>query len=296
MLFENDSLIDSEIEKINAQKELGKTTARKAFRITLPIGIALGVLVFYFSLGTFFYFVVVLILCVPLIIKSYLNIGLISNFKEKIVASTLSKIYPKLTYSPAKGMSQSAFESANLFDRADRYKGEDLVEGMHKKTAFSFSEVHAEAKQKTKNGTSYSTIFKGLFMVADFNKHIKNETYVLTSGGKWFSKFKRVKLENPVFENNFNVYSDNQVEARYILTPALMEKIIGLEEKYNSQLYMSFIKTKVYIALKTTHNYFEPDLSDEVSKDTLREAIREIEGCIGIIDELDLNTRIWTKE
>lgn len=294
--FENDSLINSEIEKINAQKEKGKQAAKTINRYSLPIGIALGVLVFYFSLGVFFYFVVVLILSVPLIAKSFYTQGLATDFKEKVVAAALTKIYPGLTYLPKRGLSQSAFESANLFDSPDRYKGEDLVEGKHKKTVFSFSEVHAEKRHKSKNNTSYSDIFRGLFMVADFNKHLKNETYVYTSGGKWFSRFKRVRLENPVFEKNFKTYSNDEIEARYILTPSLMEKIIALETNFDAQLYMSFKGSNVYIALKSHNNYFEPNMSQEVTQETLREVINEMDACIGIIDELDLNTRIWTKE
>ena len=104
-----------------------------------------------------------------------------------------------------------------------------------------FSEIHAEQKHthKTKNGTrtSYTTIFKGLYLIADFNKEINSETYVYSSGRKWFSRFKRVRLEDPVFEDRFNVYSDDQVEARYILTPKIMNRIVELEDRFGENLY-----------------------------------------------------------
>ena len=38
-----------------------------------------------------------------------------------------------------------------------------------------------------------------------------------------FSKRQLIKLEDPEFEKLFAVYGDDQIEARYILTPALMQ-------------------------------------------------------------------------
>lgn len=133
-------------------------------------------------------------------------------------------------------------------------------------------------------------------MIAEFNKVIKNETYVYTSGGKWLSRFKRVKLEDPVFEDRFNVYSDDQIEARYILTPAMMQRITELEIRFDSKLFMSFIGNHVFIALGNHNNYFEPNVSKEISAETVNEVVAEIDSCISIIDDLDLNTRIWTKD
>ncbi len=40
---------------------------------------------------------------------------------------------------------------------------------------------------------------------------------------KSFTHGKLVKLENPEFEKEFVVYSSGQQEARYILTPVMME-------------------------------------------------------------------------
>ena len=207
---------------------------------------------------------------------------------------------PGWTYLSNQFITKAQFEESNLFKRPDRYKGEDLVSGKNKKTTFSFSEVHAEEKKTThsngKSKTTYSTIFKGIFMIADFNKHIKCETYVYTTGGKFWSKYKRVKMEDPEFESRFDVFSDDQIEARYILTPAMMRRIVQLEKKFNCKLYLSFIGNHVYIAMGNSMNYFEPDVTKEISPAAMEEIVKEMDECISIIEDLDLNTRIWTKE
>ncbi len=73
-------------------------------------------------------------------------------------------------------MPPAQFISSCIFKKyPDRYASEDLVEGKLGATEFKFSEVHAEEKYEIrdsdgKNRTEFSTLFKGLFFVADFNK------------------------------------------------------------------------------------------------------------------------------
>ena len=38
-----------------------------------------------------------------------------------------------------------------------------------------------------------------------------------------------MKLENPDFEKTFDVYSTDQIEARYLLSPSMMERLLALE-------------------------------------------------------------------
>lgn len=285
-----------DIQELEENRKKQIQTSKKAMYFCYPLGILALVLIFSGVLGGFFYLVVGGLFGLPTLIKISMRKGITSLFKQNFIIPALTKLRPNLNYFPGDGVSLATFNKSNLFANPDRYSGEDLFQGIHHKTSFSFSEVHAEKKHENKNSSSYSNIFKGLFMVADFNKHIKNETYVFTKGGKWFSKFKRVRLENPDFEDNFKVYSDNAIEARYILTPSLMMKILELERTFNAQLFLSFIGSNIYIALENSNNYFEPNLDSEITVQMVEGIVAEIDACVGIIDELDLNTRIWTKE
>lgn len=295
-MVDSESDINQEIENLEQERIKAKKFGKQVGFVFYPLGATLGILMYLNSWGGFLFIVLGVILGIPSFVKISSKKNLTQSFKLNLITPLLAKLKPEIAYEPNSFILEDSFNSSNLFSRPDRYKGEDLFHGKHEKTSFSFSEIHAEKEHKSKNSKSYTTIFRGVFMVADFNKHIKNETYVFTSGGKWFSKFKRVRLENPEFEDNFKVYSDNEIEARYILTPSLMEKIIGLEREFNAQLYISFIGCNVYIALKNNENFFEPDMTKEVTSEMVSDIVAEIDACIEIIDELDLNTRIWTKE
>jgi hypothetical protein len=111
------------------------------------------------------------------------------------------------------------------------------------------------------------------------------------------SRGELVKLEDPEFEKEFCVYSDDQVEARYILSPSLMKRIVDFKRKWNTKVYLSFRHSKVYIAIKTNKNLFETRLFKSiVDYSFMEENMRYIILLTEIVEDLNLNTRIWTKK
>ena len=66
---------------------------------------------------------------------------------------------------------------------------------------------------------------KGFFFIADFQKDFQGHTTILRNSlFKLSSSGSRVKLENPDFEKTFDVYSTDQIEARYLLSPSRSEE------------------------------------------------------------------------
>ncbi len=181
------------------------------------------------------------------------------------------------------------------------------------KTAIEFSEVVGKHVTSTGTGSNrkehQSIIFKGIFFVADFNKYFDGHTVVLPDTAEKMlgslgqslqsmsSRGELVKLEDPEFEKEFCVYSDDQVEARYILSPSLMKRIVDFKRKWNTKVYLSFRDSKVYIAIKMDKNLFETRLFKSiVDYNFIEQNIRFLTLLTGIVEDLNLNTRIWTKE
>ncbi len=238
------------------------------------------------------------------------------KIKQLVLSRVVQSIHPSMTFDAQGYISYNDFRATGLFRSPDRYSGEDLIEGMHGDTRFRISEVHAEERRTTRdsNGntrTTYHTIFKGLVMIADFNKHIHGSTFVLpdhiekfgiswlTKGlQKWSGRGKLVYLENIEFEKEFVVYSTDQVEARYILTPTMMESILALRSRFDAPVNLSFTDNHVAICISSNSDFLEPDIYDDkplLESEWIENLVGEIHGALGIIDQLDLNTRIWTK-
>ncbi|MFV0376987.1 MAG: DUF3137 domain-containing protein [Mangrovibacterium sp.] len=235
-------------------------------------------------------------------------------FKNNIVPKVVASIDPSWCYSPQSHISQAEYYQSRLFEkRCDRFKGDDLITGMIGKTDFRLSELHTEYRtvtvdNKGRRSEQWHTIFKGLFVHADFNKEIKDQTFVLPDTaerllGKWGQKLQSfdprgqlVKLENPEFETYFVVYASNQTEARYILTPIVMEALVTMRKQFNTEIAISFVGTRVYFAFSFSQDLFEPRLfSSGVRFTDIEQMQYQFNMITVIINELNLNTRIWTK-
>jgi hypothetical protein len=234
------------------------------------------------------------------------------HFKQTIISRIVQFINPGCQYQPQGFVSEHEYEASSLYRRDhDRYNGEDYFEGLYNKTRFFCSELHTQYKTSNGKGqTSWHTIFKGLFFVADFNKHFQGRTYVWDNGnaeastgffGRLFSSFsqsvEKVNLESPEFENEFDVFSTSQTESRYILSPSLMVRMVNLKQKMGCEMRCSFINTKMYITFALRENLFEPGINrPNENFETAWMYVVQFGLFFEIIDELNLNTRIWTKE
>lgn len=245
----------------------------------------------------------------------FVSRGFVQDFKLQVVQEVVKFCDPSLNYSPKGHISQHQFQGSQIFKHhIDRFSGEDLVSGQMDKTAIQFSELHAEYKTTTTNSkgqrrTQWHTIFKGLYFVADFNKNFSGRTVVLPdTAEKLFgflgkklqemnlSRDQLVKLEDPEFEKMFAVYGTDQVEARYILSTSLMKRITDFKKKMKSPIYLSFTGSNVHIAISQTRNMFEPRIFRSVLDFSLiRGYLEDLQLFLDIVDDLNLNTRIWTK-
>ncbi|MBM4152734.1 MAG: DUF3137 domain-containing protein, partial [Kiritimatiellaceae bacterium] len=106
-----------------------------------------------------------------------------------------------------------------------------------------------------------------------------------------------VKLEDPEFEQEFVVYSTDQVEARYILSLAFMRRLLEFKQKTGAAVYFSFIGGEMNVGMSSTKDRFEPRIFQSLLDAAfIRELIHDLQLARGIVEDLNLNTRIWTKE
>lgn len=289
-----------------------KQVDRRVLLIGL-IAVILIVIIGRFRGSATFYFQIVLGVFAAIVI-SLTSKKYRLNFKNKIVLRIAAFVDENLIYSPEGFVSREEFSNSAIFQKyCNSFTGEDHFQGKIGKTAIEFSEVVGRHKTTTGTGSKrkeqYTTIFKGVFFVADFNKNFSGYTLVLPdTAEKMLGKFGQnlqafssrgelIKLEDPEFEKEFCVYASDQVEARYILSPSLMQRIVEFKRKWNTKVYLSFRDSKVYIAIKMDKNLFETRLFKSiVDYNFIEENIRFLILLTGIVEDLNLNRRIWTKE
>lgn len=256
-------------------------------------------------------FVPVLGIMLGIIIFTVMSKGYVQEFKGTIIGKLVNFLDANLDYSQSACIPQSTYMASKIFTkRPDRYQGDDHVTGKVGATQIEFSELKTEYKSKGRTQTHWHTIFKGLFFVADFNKHFACETVVLPdTAQKLFGRLGQklqslnvfrgqlIKLEDPEFERLFVVYGNDQVQARYILSTSLMERIMQFKTRSQRPIYLSFVGSKVFVAVSYTKNLFEPKVFSTLLRfEPIREYYEDLQLAVGIVEDLNLNTRIWSKQ
>lgn len=235
-----------------------------------------------------------------------------AEFKEKIIRPLITSIDEKLSYHPESHIPSQHFSRSKLFtSKPDRVNGNDYVRGKIDNIDIQFSDFHAEKRHKDSKGrTSWRTIFQGLFIVSEFNKNFIGSTVVLPDSaqsafgnlvGNWlqsnnFSRDELVKMDSVAFEEEFVVYSNDQIEARYILTPALMQKLLNYKKRSRHPVYVSFTSKNIHIAIEYNKDLFEPSVFHSLLKYKIAmEYVSTLHLAVGIVEELKLNEKLWSK-
>lgn len=243
----------------------------------------------------------------------FMTQGYAKDFKNKIITPLIGAIDSNLLYNPDFMISQHLFERSQLFNhKVDRYNGNDYVKGSIDGVPLEFSDVHAEYQTKDSKGrTQWHTLFRGLFLVAEFNKYFKSKTVILpdqaeknfgTLIGGWlqsinFSRDDLIRLDDAEFEKAFVVYGNDPIEARYILSHSMMKRILEFQKKITHPLFVSFVHNHIHIGIGTKKDLFEPAVfTSLLDFKQAMEYINTLRYTIGLVEELKLNEKLWSKE
>jgi len=183
-----------------------------------------------------------------------------NRFKTSVVGSLVTFIDKDLSYAPKDDSTvkellfKQEFHNSHLFRGKDvyRWSGEDYVGGILGGTNLNVSEIHAErlyTRGQYSPSVYYYDIFKGLFFVFNVNWNFEGVTKVY-------------QLATP--KSEFKVYSDNPTIAKYVFSTAFMDRLLALEHRLKVPIELSFVNSKLYIAISIEENLFEPPISSTV--------------------------------
>lgn len=178
----------------------------------------------------------------------------------------------------------------------DRAKYEDLITGARKGVDFELFEAHLEERRTTTDSkgrtrTRWVTVFRGQCLRFQFPKRFYGRTLVTRDAGL-LNRFgggrgmTRAMLEDPEFEKIFEVYTTDQVESRFLLTPDFMQKLVDLEKAFHgARLKCCFDGGEMFITLEGG-NLFEPGSMFKTfdSPDRIRELLDDFAAIFRIID------------
>lgn len=195
------------------------------------------------------------------------------------------------------------FRQARIVPRHHRRRLEDHVTGLVGNVRFELAEAHLEVEHKRKDHTVHVTVFRGLIARYDFPKRFAGRTTVRADMGAIGNRLghsgvegDRVRLESATFEKAFEVFSTDQVEARYLLTPAFMERMLELKVHAPGGLQAAFMDDHLWLLIDAQRDLFcRPSLWRDLRRSGhVEELIADIQliGEIARVLRLDAQTAV----
>lgn len=294
-------------------EELEKLRKKAKYSLILPgmIGVTLGVTIFY--CGKYIYIGLASIfigLLLTLLLSRKPSEKYKLAFKEVYVLKALKQFFTKLRYEPLNGIPKNIIYNTGMIKMGHRYSSNDLVIAMYKNIKIIQSDVHIEERRERRNSkgnreTYWVTLFKGKWMIFDFNKNFKANIQVKQKGfnnskiTNWWNeeKFRKVEMEDEEFNKKFKIYTQDEHDAFYVLTPSLMEKIKNLTKQINGKIMLCFIDNKLHVALQNGEDSFEPNIFKEINEQNIIENLtKDIKVVTSFVDKLDLDNDLFRRE
>lgn len=257
-----------------------------------------------------FYFkniVLTLVLIIPLVLYvSYIFSeweSFRTTFKPRVITLLLDFIDNDVTYNvPLKyvengAIPRSVFAASRLFNAsAPDYVGEDYIKGEMGELDFELSELSVKDFSPVRN--RLDDVFRGVFLHARFRRDVqpeKGEILVLPrskrqllsktiktftiKGGRQFEYNLSQK-----FTDTFVVYATADANTKGFLSENMQESILKYREKEGNEIYLSFIKNSIYVAVSQEKDLLEPALwQSNMSFDLIREFYEDITLLLSIV-------------
>lgn len=154
-----------------------------------------------------------------------------------------------------KNITISLLKHSFLFHRFDYIQEDDCISGTFDNTEFSVAEIQLGVY----GGKHDYTIFRGVCIDIPMKLSVSGYTQLYnTKIPQTTIPLQKITLEDVSFGKNYQIYSDNQIEARVLLTPAFMEKLNNLKKCFkNKRIDVSFFGNHAVFAIHTWQNLFE---------------------------------------
>ncbi len=166
----------------------------------------------------------------------------------------------------------------------DRSRFEDHWFGRIGDRSFALHEAHLKERRGSGKNRRYVTVFRGAIMAIDFSREFHGTTLVERAdrhrklfgfGGRKDSvKFDGHQLDyvdmvHPDFDEDFCVFSDDQVEARYIVHPEYVERLMAVQRAFAGEDIRTLFTGGELVIVVETENMFESG-SIDASEDRSR--------------------------
>ena len=218
------------------------------------------------------------------------------NFEQKIKTIIMPIIMPafgNFAWTKLAVVSTDEIRMSRLINRFNKINIDDNFVGSYKNVSIRISEAKMEYETRNSKGErDVTTVFDGVLISLEIPKKFHCHTLVkkraiIGNNGP----YDEVKLEDPEFSKQFYVNSNDQVEARYLLTTAFMQRYKNIQKAFNaSKIECCFLNNNLLLAVSVSRDLFALGDLNKPLTDTKQFTtfLNEIISILEMIEELKL--------
>ena len=180
-----------------------------------------------------------------------------SKFEKEVKQAMMRKIVPilgDLKWSSSITIPSYEARSLCIFPNFVRNNADDYFAGCHNGVDFEIFNPNLEDKRRSKNRTYYVTVFDGVIVKFKLNKNFSGHTIIVNNSLFHMSpasSLRHTELEDVQFEKKYDVYTTDEVEARYLITTAFIDRLNNLKTKFLAKnIECAFKDEYLYVAFE----------------------------------------------
>ena len=178
-----------------------------------------------------------------------------SKIKEKIMP-TVCSCFDNLTWSEMFYEGGEVFKTSGVVPHFTSESYDDIFTGSHRDVNMEIVESEFEIG----SGKSRQTVFKGVVIKLDMNKNFTSHTVITPDTLLHKSPvagLRHTTLEDVQFEKKFDVFTNDEVDARYLITPTFMERLKGMKTAFKAdKIRCAFYGQYLLVGLSTKKDLF----------------------------------------
>lgn len=174
-----------------------------------------------------------------------------------------------------------------MFPNYDRSTFEDCWRGVVGEHSFLLYEANLEEERSSGKSSEWVTVFRGSIIEVGFARRFQGVTLVERAGRRkrlfgllgdaeeiklGGEQLARVDMVDPRFAEDFAVWSNDQVEARYLVHPAYVERLMAVEQTFSGDKIRALFTGGSLIIVLESGDLFESGTIDSSNDRRLLES------------------------
>ena len=219
------------------------------------------------------------------------------DFENKIkskIMPTVCSCFGDLTWQEGGYWYENLFMDSCAVPVFTSSECDDVFQGSYKDVKIDI----VEAAYTRGSGKNRTVVFDGVIVKLSMNKDFKNHT-VITPDSILHTpphvELHHTTLEDVVFEKKFDVFTNDDVEARYLITPSFMQRLNNVKTAFKAnRIRCAFFYDQLIISLSTNKDLFSLCSLIKPMDDSQQffQMYEEIVSIIKLIDYFKLDQKI----